>query len=366
MKSPQTPQQINILQPVEKTQHIVCCTPFSNHSWQWFAPELKSETLRWHFFYLKPEGLLEKYVRQPNLAMIRTCRQAVLAVKQHGATILFTHEPAVSFWCALFIKQLGVDVEHIAYSFNFPKLPKGMKRRWMTSAFANISRFVVYSTMEKQLYHDYFGIPLERIDVCLWSVGMPESQPKTPLETGDYICAIGGNARDYRSLMAAMEQLPDIPLVLVARPHNLKNLDIPANVKVRVNIPKPHATNIVEHSRFMVLPLVGTEVPCGHVTLVATMHLGKAFIITNSEGVSDYISDGSNALTCDAFAPDLLAQKIRTLWDNPQLCQELGANGRQFATDNCSEVSARQHLANMLVERGLLEPTRIPCGAAKK
>ncbi len=350
MKSSQT-LHVNAPGSVKTTQHIICCTPFRNESWKWFAPELESPTLSWHFYYLKPEGWLERYVRQPNLAMIRTCRQAVLAVKQHGAKLLFTHEPAVSFWCALWIERLGVDVEHIAYSFNFPQLPRGLKRKAMTSAFAKISRFVVYSTMEKQLYHDYFGIPLDRIDVCLWSVGMPESQPKTPLETEDYICAIGGNARDYRSLMEAMAQLPDIPLVLVARPHNLKNLDIPANVKVRVNIPKPHATNILEHSRFMVLPLSGSEVPCGHVTLVAAMHLGKAFAITNSEGVSDYVFDGGNALTCEPFAPDSLAGKIRTLWSDPKACRELGANGKQFAAEYCSEASARKHLQNMLVQR---------------
>ena len=347
-------------QSVQATQHIVCCTAFTKQSWKWFAPELSGENLHWHFYYYQPKGLFEKYVKHPNLTMIRTCREAVLTVKEQGAKILFTHDPAVSFWCALFVKQLGVEVEHIAYSFNYPKLPRGVKRSLMTAAFADISRFVVYSTMEKQLYHEYFGIPLERIDVCLWSVGQPEVQPDTPLETGDYICAIGGNARDYHSLMVAMEQLPDIPLVLVTRPENLKNLDIPTNVKVRVNIPKPHAYNIIKHSRFMVLPLSGSEVPCGHVTLVAAMHLGTAFAITNSDGVRDYAIEGHNALTCEAFSPEGLAQTIRTLWDDPQMCQELGQNGLKFATENCSETSALRHLRNILVQRGLLETVETP------
>ena len=347
-------------QSVQATQHIVCCTAFTKQSWKWFAPELSGENLHWHFYYYQPKGLFEKYVKHPNLTMIRTCREAVLTVKEQGAKILFTHDPAVSFWCALFVKQLGVEVEHIAYSFNYPKLPRGVKRSLMTAAFADISRFVVYSTMEKQLYHEYFGIPLERIDVCLWSVGQPEVQPDTPLETGDYICAIGGNARDYHSLMVAMEQLPDIPLVLVARPENLKNLDIPTNVKVRVNIPKPHAYNIIKHSRFMVLPLSGSEVPCGHVTLVAAMHLGTAFAITNSDGVRDYAIEGHNALTCEAFSPDSLVQTIRNLWNNPEMCRELGQNGLKFAQENCSETSALRHLRNMLVQRGSIDTVETP------
>jgi glycosyltransferase involved in cell wall biosynthesis len=339
---------------MNKHSYIVVCTPFSNEDWKWFAPSFEPNQIQWKFYYLKPGGLLEKYIKQPNLAMIRTCRQAVQDVKQHQANLLVSIDPRVTFWCALFAKQLGVETEHIAHSFNFPDLPRGVKRNLMTSAFRNISKFTVYSKLEKQLYRDYFGIPEEKLDVCLWSVGKPEVQPQEPLETRDYICAIGGNARDYPTLMAAMEKLPDIPLVLVARPHNLKKLQIPANVKVLVNIPKTHAMNILKHSRFMVLPLRGSEVPCGHVTLVAAMHLGKAFIITNSSGVSDYVLDDHNALTCEPFAPDALADTIQTLWNNPAKSQQLGENAQQFAETYCSEDSAREYCKQLLLDRKLL------------
>jgi glycosyltransferase involved in cell wall biosynthesis len=339
---------------MKKQSSVVVSTPFTNNNWKWFAPSFDDKQIHWSFYCEKPQGFIEKYIRQPNLAMIRSCREAVKATQKNHADLLFTHDPRVSFWCAFFAERLGVKTEHIAYSFNFPDLPRGLKRRWMTSAFKNISRFIVYSKMEKQLYHDYFGIPLERIDVVLWSVGTPEVSPQEPLESGDYICAIGGNARDYQTLMAAMEKLPDIPLVLVARPHNLKNLNIPSNVKVLVNIPKPHAMNIIKHSRFMVLPLTGSEVPCGHVTLVAAMHLGKGFIITNSSGVSDYVFHDHNAVTCEAFSADALADAISSLWKNPDKCQQLGENGLKFAQEHCSEASAREHLRNLLVERKLL------------
>ncbi len=44
--------------------------------------------------------------------------------------------------------------------------------------------------------------------------------------------------------------------------------------------------------------------PCGHVTLVSAMHLGKAFVISNSSGVKDYVQHGENAIVCEAFSPD--------------------------------------------------------------
>ncbi len=339
---------------MKKQSSLVVCTPFTNENWKWFAPTFDQDKLNWHFFYHKPRGILEKYIRQPNLTMIRTCREAVLAVKEKQADLLFTHDPRVSFWCAFFAKQLDVKTEHIAYSFNFPELPRSIKRRFMTSAFTNINKFIVYSNFEKQLYHDYFGIPLDRIDVRLWSVGIPKFEPQEPLEIGDYICAIGGNARDYSTLMEAMEKLPDIKLVLIARPHNLKNLKIPSNVKVFINIPKPQAMNILKYSCFMVLPLRDSQVPCGHVTLVAAMHLGKGFIITNSIGVSDYVVNDYNAIACEASAPDDLVEAIQALWDAPDRYQQLGENGQQFARENCSEESARHYLHDLLLERKLI------------
>ena len=137
-------------------------------------------------------------------------------------------------------------------------------------------------------------------------------------------------------------------------PHNLKDLNIPSNVKVLVNIPKEHAMNILKYSRFMVLPLRGSEVPCGHVTLVAAMHLGKGFVITNSLGVSDYVIDDYNAVTCKAFSPNALAEAIGTLWNKHKKCQQLGENGRQFAQKHCSEESARQQLQHLLSEKKVL------------
>ena len=180
------------------------------------------------------------------------------------------------------------------------------------------------------------------------------AQPESPIEPGHYICAIGGNARDYPLLMKAMAQLPDIPLVAVMRPHNAASLIVPPNVRLRVNLPPGDANNILRFSRFMVLPLIGSEVPCGHVTIVAAMRMSKAFIITASRGVQDYVQDGVNCLTHDANSVDSLAARIRELWDQPQRCTMIGQNGRRFAEEYCSEESIKYHLDRVLKEFGVL------------
>lgn len=338
---------------------IVSCSPHFDPEWRWLEHRFNGE-FQWDFFQDTPKNVVERVVKRPNVRMIRCCRECARDLKENPTAILFSHDPRVTFWCAYFMEKFGVDVEHVAYSFNYPQLPRGIKRRMMTKAFQNVSRFVVYSSMERELYAEYFGIPIDRIDVILWGVGKPPVEtPETPVEKGDYICALGGNARDYPTLMAAMAKLPDIPLVAVVRPHNLQGLDVPPNVRLHVAIPYPRAMNILQHSRFMVLPLKGSEVPCGHVTLVAAMHLGKTMIITNSAGVADYIHDDYNGVTAEAFSPDALAEAIEALWNDPDRIARLETNGRAFADENCTEDKAFGYVRDLLSARGLLsEATR--------
>lgn len=331
-----------------RTINLICCTPFTDTNWQWLRSFFPEDYLQWYFFYSVPNGYLEKMLKKPNLVMIRTCQQAVKAVIDKNADFLFSHDPRVSFWCSVFVSLFGVNVDHIAYAFNFPNLPQGIKYFLMKLAFKRINKFIVYSNYEKELYNQYFEIPLDKIYVHFWSVGKPKYQPEEPIELGNYICAIGGNARDYSTLVKAMKKLPDIKLVLIARPENLQNIEIPSNVKTFCNIPKSKAMNILKHSLFMVLPLKDSQVPCGHVTLVAAMHLGKAFIITNSIGVQDYVRNEYNCLTCPDSDVDKLSELILHLWTDKEECLRLGNNGKSFAMENCSEESAYQSLRQII------------------
>ncbi len=252
------------------------------------------------------------------------------------------------------MRMRKVDIPHVAWGFNFSSLPRRPARRLMSLAFARVDRLIVYSTMERSLYADYFGIDPDRIDVVLWGIGPPEAEPDDiPLEAGPYISALGGNGRDYRTLFAAMARLPEVPLVAVLRPHNITGLTIPVNVRLRFNITRGNANNIMQHSRFTVLPLAGSQVPCGHVTLVSAMFLGRALIISNSAGVADYVRDEANGLTVPVGDVDALVGRIRELWNDPERCRRLGAAGYSFATTHCSEESVMAHLRKVLLDFGL-------------
>ena len=246
------------------------------------------------------------------LASPRACMMAALAARRDRPDLIISHGPDVSFFMALWMLLLGLGIPHVVYYFNFPTLPpKGLRRWCMAKMFARLSRIVVSSEAERQIYAECFSLDLDRIEFQPWSVETPKVSSNTPLVKGDYICAVGSMSRDYRTVLEAARMLDRIPVVLVCRPENVAGLDIPPNVTVYSYIPFGDAMNILKFSRLMVIPLAGSEVPCGHVTLVAAMHLGKAFIITNSSGVADYAVDDANCVTVDAFDAEKLADAIR-------------------------------------------------------
>jgi glycosyltransferase involved in cell wall biosynthesis len=339
--------------PAQASQPLVVCTTLSHSpSWRWF--ERVFDKLRWDFYGARPRNVLERRITRPALASWRACWQAVQAARRNRAVLLISHDARITFRTALAARLGRLRIPHVAWGFNFTTLPRGRHRKLMASAFAHVDRFIVYSTLERSLYAEYFDLDPGRFDVVLWGVGEPlvDSAAAARVQ-GGYISALGGNARDYRTLFGAIERTREIPLVVVAPPAAIAGLKVPPNVQVQSNVPRDVANNILAYSRFTVLPLAGADVPCGHVTLVAAMYLKKAMIVTRSSGVADYVHEDVNGLLVPAGDVDALAALIRDLWNDPSRCERLGSGGRAFAQAHCSEAQMIEHLKRVLLAYGL-------------
>ncbi len=332
---------------------VVVCAEFHDPRWRWFEPNFDERRLRFLFANCSLGSTAAR--KAPfNIARFRGAFQAVRLAKRFGAQALVAHGPTPAAWCGLLARIMGLRIPILAHAFNFAALPSSAKTRFFALGLAAVDRFDVFSTVEKGLYARVFDIPLHRINTVMWAVRPPMVEdPENPLVKGSYVCAIGGNARDYETLVAAARTLPDVPFVLVVRPQNLKGLSLPGNVIAYENLPFARTMNILAHSRFMVLPLIDSEVPCGHVTLVAAMHLGKAIVVTDSRGVRDYVRQEENALLISSGSVTELAAATERLWRDPVLADALGDRGREFASRECIEERAVLNFAEWLHSHGL-------------
>ena len=334
---------------------IFVCTPYGGPEWRWVALHFAGEQLDWSFHVRKPSGVLQTRIRKPDLALIQTCRRCIDTLAGTPSPLLVTLDPRATYWCSHFATKRGLSIRHLAYGFNFASLPTGLKRRSMTRAFAHVERFIVYSNFERELYARHFDLSLRSFEMKHWGVAAPgTTHTESPRSEGDYICALGGNRRDYRSLMAAMRSLPDIRCIAAMRPENLRGLEVPSNVKIVTDVPFGEAMDLLAGSRFMVLPLEDAQTPCGHVTIVAAMHFSKATIVTLSEGIADYVLEGRTGLTCEPGNPASIAAKIRQLWESPDEAGILGRQAKAFADEHCTEKSMADHFRGLLQKMGFL------------
>ena len=330
---------------------VICCYDFPDPQWRWIEPQL-SGTAKFRFVCCAPRNAMEKRFSAFNISKIRGCLEAVRLAKATKSEILVTHGPDLAAWCAIFAFCLSVRSLLLAYSFNFPHLPNNVKRLIFALAFRRIDHFVVFSNVEKDIYSRCFRIPKDRFEFVHWGTHAPRVTDSPSINAEGYVSAIGGNARDYRTLIEAAARLPNIPFTVVVRPANLDGLTLPPNVHSRVNISIEECMAILLYSRFMVLPLINSEVPCGHVTLVAAMHLGKASIVTHSEGIADYAKNGENSLTVVPGRSDSLVEAIERLWRNPELCMKLGKEAKAFASQMCTEDRISEHFRTLLMTAG--------------
>jgi glycosyltransferase involved in cell wall biosynthesis len=330
---------------------IVCCLDYTDVDSLWITQKLSDTGFNFAIVRCTPKSRLERYLKIINLARVRGGFESAVLAKKLNAKALISIGPSATAWCALFCFVFGVKTKIVAHAFNFVSLPRGLKRLFFHLTTKRISRFTVFSTIEKEVYSTTFGVPVDRFDFIFCDAEPREiNQTDFSFAAGNYVSVIGGNARDFRILLDAARELPQQRFELVVRPESLKGLRIPENVRVHVNLPFDLTMNILLHSQFMVLPLLDSTVPCGHVTIVCAMHLGKAVIVTGSTGIADYVRDGINGLTVPAGDKTALLAAIKRLTHDHLLCARLGQAGQRFAKETCSEKNTISYFHRLCAE----------------
>lgn len=310
----------------------------ADRDWRWIESLVPNgHEYDWRIVSAKKRGLLETRIPFAHMGRIRAGFEVRKLVTDRTGDYLFSHGPHLAFYTALALIGVKNSPQHIAFSFNFTDLPGPALRQLMSRAFNRIDRFAVYSQMEIDLYSRVFGISADRFDFIRWSARPPIEVPDKRAIDAPYFVALGGEARDYPTLMQTAAMMPHTRFVFIMRPHNIANQSVPDNVTIFFNLDHQKAWSLVAHAEAALLPLRNAETPNGHVTLVGTMHLGKAQIVTASRGLADYVSHNKTAILVAPHSPEAFCEAITELERSPTLAQAIGANARIFVQDHCSE-----------------------------
>jgi glycosyltransferase involved in cell wall biosynthesis len=306
-------------------------------SWQWYAKDCEGRA-RWIFHTEEPRTLLERCIHRPRLSRVFNAFRCVQSARRTSAAAVASLSQFNTFWTALALRLLHVNKPLLAITFHFPKLPTGIRLLLSKWAFSHVERFSVHSEAERQRYARHFHIPVERFDFVRWGVE-PSSvdivERPAPLQC-PYVCALGKDGRDYRTLIEAMKRLPHLALVLVVQRYNIAGIDLPENVKVYFDIPRDDALNVLKHSQFMALPLESDDTSCGHITLVSAMFCRKAIVTTRSSGIEDYFPPDYDAPKVPVGDIDGWVRALQEMNTDPERLERCGAAGEEFGRQYCS------------------------------
>jgi glycosyltransferase involved in cell wall biosynthesis len=109
----------------------------------------------------------------------------------------------------------------------------------------------------------------------------------------------------------------------------------PKSVSLLGGIPRTHLKRFYRGARFVVIPSICFDV-FPTVALEALSH-GIPVIGSRIGGIPEIVQDGITGFLFEPGNVDELAGKMRLLWENPDLCRQMGRAGRKLVSDEHSE-----------------------------
>ena len=186
--------------------------------------------------------------------------------------------------------------------------------------------FSVPTQAERQHYATTLRIPPERIRHL--PIGTHDLYGgQFGKEPGDFVFSGGRSGRDYATLLQAAAGT-GLPVVLAARPFNLRGLRIPENVRVSDLLPSEQYREMNWQSRFVVVPLRKVDEAVGLTAILQGMAAGKAVICTELAGPAEYVQPGESGLLVPEGDAGALRAAMLDLWAHPERCREMGKRGR--------------------------------------
>jgi glycosyltransferase involved in cell wall biosynthesis len=164
----------------------------------------------------------------------------------------------------------------------------------------------------------------------------PMSVPKSSMRP--MVVSAGAEHRDYEGLMAATAGLEIDLRIAAGSAWRLEKLEedqqaCTGNTVVRSYKDRAELRKLYAEAAFIVVPLRPVPSGSGNTVVAEAMSMGKAVILTYTEGRGDFLLDGETGFWVSAGNPADLRHKIISLLDNPALAREMGERARRLMED---------------------------------
>jgi glycosyltransferase involved in cell wall biosynthesis len=196
---------------------------------------------------------------------------------------------------------------------------------------------IVHSPNQVQIVHERLGVPESLLSVVPYAVDTDFWCPQTSeAEEEALIVSAGREHRDYRCLVEGCADL--VPMFVAdASPHSPRAHRAqpelwPASV-VRRGLDTAELRRMYARATVVVVPVVESPFPFGVTTLLEAMSMGKAVIVSGTEGLRGLVNDGETGLVVAPGDPAALRTAAVDLLADPEKRRRLGQAARRTTVE---------------------------------
>jgi glycosyltransferase involved in cell wall biosynthesis len=159
-----------------------------------------------------------------------------------------------------------------------------------------------------------------------------------PDQAGGFVACVGriSPEKGIDLLLAAAKALPDIPFRLAGGYDAMPQIAgrAPSNVSFLGVLGETALGRLYDKSRFLLL--CSTCFEGFPMTILEAMAHGRPVVAPRIGGIPEIVDDGATGLLFEPGSAEDLADKVRSLWDRPDLCRQMGRAGLQKARQQYS------------------------------
>jgi len=257
--------------------------------------------------------------------------------------LLVTHDAQSAFLFSFLRSATGLfrDIPHVLIDVGLPGSPErlwpGLSRKLkyflLRSTFnvKSVSLIIYHSRCQAEFYREALGFPSEKLAYVPFGVETDYFAPVDGLDGGYAFAA--GEYRDYDPVLQAYRMWGDSLPPLRVRSALARPPALPRGIQWLPRASVSVFREETRRSKFVILPLPSTTRSVGLMTLLQSMALGKAVIVSKVPSVDGYVIDGENAVYYDPENPWDLAQKILRLARDTELVRRIGRAARRIVEE---------------------------------
>ncbi len=220
--------------------------------------------------------------------------QAWLAFRLRGRYgVIVTDGEHIAIPLALLLKLARARTIHVAIGHRLSSRKKRLFFTWLR-VHTHMHRIAVHSRRQREIAVSELGVPADQLALLPYQVDARFWQPVSAPEER-LVCSAGLEFRDYPTLFEAVDGLAAEVVVGAAsywsrRRNSAASRVPPPNVRIGA-FDYAELRDLYARSAVVVIALEDVDFQAGVTTLLEAMAMGKAVIVTHTQGQTDVVQD---------------------------------------------------------------------------